>query len=151
VSLLIDGIHAWLNYTTIATADYPAALHHLIKSKNSLSWRALLQGFGSSRWVHLQDDHLHATTQQYYNDNNGKIMVTALCCTVWKKIFEVWELRNTHVHSHDTVTAAAATKKKLFTKIKLLHSRRNKALEHDRQYLIPDLQNFFQTATPTIM
>jgi hypothetical protein len=117
VSLLIDGIHAWLNYNTIATADYPAALHHLIQEQNSLGWGALLHGFWSSWSAHLQDDHLHAT-QQYYNDNNGKIMVTALCCTVWKKIFEVWELRNMHVHGHDAVTAAAATKKKLFTKIK---------------------------------
>jgi hypothetical protein len=78
-------------------------------------------------------------------------MVTALCCTAWKKIFEGWELRNTHVHGHDAVTAAAATKKKLFTKIKLLNSHQNEALEHGRQYLIPDLRNFFRTATPTTM
>jgi hypothetical protein len=36
VSLLINGIHAWLNYNNIATADYPAALHHLIQEQNSL-------------------------------------------------------------------------------------------------------------------
>jgi hypothetical protein len=86
ISLLIDGIHVWLNYNAIATVDYPALLHHLIQEQNSLGWEALLRGFWSSRWAHLQDDHLHAT-QQYCNDNNGKIMVTALCCTVWKKIF----------------------------------------------------------------
>ena len=118
MSLLIDGIYAWLNYTTIATADYPAALvHHLIQEQNSLGWGALLSWYWSSRWAHLQDNHHHAT-QQYYNDNNGKIVVTALCCTIWKKVFEVWELRITDVHGHDAVTAAAtATKKKLFTKI----------------------------------
>jgi hypothetical protein len=76
-------------------------------------------------------------------------MVTALCCcTVWKKIFKVWELCNTHAHGHNAVTAAAATKKKLFTKIKLLHSPCNKALEHDSQCVIPDLRKFFRTATP---
>jgi hypothetical protein len=78
-------------------------------------------------------------------------MVTALCCTAWKKIFKVWELRNTHVHGHNAVTAAAATKKKLFRMIKLLHSRQNEALEHDRHYLIPDLPNLFPATTPTIM
>jgi hypothetical protein len=43
-------------------------------------------------------------------------MVTTLCCTVWKKIFEVWALRNTHIHGHDAVTAAAATKKETLYK-----------------------------------
>jgi hypothetical protein len=31
VSLLIDGIHAWLHYTTINTGDYLALLCHLIQ------------------------------------------------------------------------------------------------------------------------
>jgi hypothetical protein len=75
------------------------------------------------------------------------MMVTALCCTAWKKIFEVWELCNAHVHGHDAVTAAAATKKQLFTKIKLLHSRQNEALEHDHQTRPP----IFNPGSPQLL
>jgi hypothetical protein len=55
VSILIDGLHAWLHYTTINTEDYPAVLRHLIQEQHSLGWGALLRGFWSSRWAQVQD------------------------------------------------------------------------------------------------
>jgi hypothetical protein len=79
--------------------------------------------------VTTQTRPVHAT-KLYYNDNNGTIMATVFCGTAWNKIFEVWQLRNTHVHGHNTATkVVAATKKKLlFLKMKLLHTWLNKVL-----------------------
>jgi hypothetical protein len=46
VSLLIGCIHPWLNYTTIATADYPAALHYLIQEQTALAGERCYVVFG---------------------------------------------------------------------------------------------------------
>jgi hypothetical protein len=152
VSLLIDDIlHAQLNYTTIAAADYPAALRHLIQEQTASAGELCYAGSSGVPGGRNYKTNIFMQFSNTAMTTTARSWSPCSPALFRRKCLKSWELRNTHVHGHDAITAAAATKKKLFAKIKLLHSRRNEALEHDRQYLILNLCNFFRSATPTTM
>jgi hypothetical protein len=72
--------------------------------------------------------------------------------TIWKQFFLMWEERNLLVHGHNTKTRTIATRRRLATEFRYLHTKRNEVLATDHDLFIgdndDDVATFIDTVSP---
>ncbi len=151
VDVLIKGLDAWLNSSTLALDEFPDSPHPLICSQNAIGWRPLFQGRFSLLWSTLQDQYLQEQGI-YHSDTTGTLWITRIITVIWKQFFEMWETRHQHVHGHDQTTRQLATRRRIATEFKHIQSLREDVLYTNHTLFIGnndgDVNHFLATVTP---
>jgi hypothetical protein len=82
----------------------------LIDSQSQIgSWKQLLLGRFSMKWLEYQEQHLRINKKPFTNSNHGPSWwLSTLIIRVWNHCYVLWESRNKVKHGHDTETERAA-------------------------------------------
>jgi hypothetical protein len=145
-------------------------VNELINSQTSIGWPALLQGFVSTQWGHIQRRHLR-NNPRVYDTSQGKKQTKTNTIEVWKRRFiteiinysiDCWQHRNDKLHGALERKGARELRKELTKGVRQLYSE-SRQLTHDRDTRIfrmpcrlrvkqhtPQLQLWIATATQTI-
>jgi hypothetical protein len=152
VDILHDGLHSWLTYTQIDTAQYPRRYHQLIEEQTAIGWRQLFNGHLSTQWRIRQDNFLRRGKLQT-RVHTGANWALRTLTTIWTAFFKIWKDRNEAIHGHDLKTQNQARQRRLRAEMELLHSKRDQVLAVDNDVFIGDtpaaLDTFLTVSSPT--
>ena len=88
--ILLDGLSAWFNGTTLDSELYPTQYHRLLQQQNDLGWRQLFNGRLSQEWATLQDNYLHQH-KLVSKRRSGHLWTTTIIKCLWEQWDKVWK------------------------------------------------------------
>jgi hypothetical protein len=150
--ILVNGLHAWFQGTTLQPDRYPKRYHKLIAEQHAIGWRHLFNGHLTTEWRIKQDYHIRRRKIRTRTHTGAGWSLRTLTI-LWQEFFVLWKSRNEAIHGHDTRSQQQAKHRKLRLEMVMLHSLRDQVLAGDTDVFIgdtpPELDHFLDTATPT--
>jgi hypothetical protein len=150
--ILVNGLHAWFQGTSLQTDRYPKRYHRLIDEQSSIGWRHLFNGHLTTQWRIKQDYHVRRRKINM-RTHTGAVWSIRTLAILWTEFFALWKTCNEAIHGHDLASQQQAKQRKLRIEMTMLHSLRDQVLAGDTDIFIGDtpaaLDHFLDTATAT--
>lgn len=150
--ILVNGLHAWFQGTTLSPDRYPKRYHKLIEEQSAIGWRHLFNGHLTTQW-RIKQDYYIRRRNIHTRTHTGAVWSVRTLTILWTEFFALWKTRNEAIHGHDLASQQQAKKRKQRIEMKMLHSLRDQVLAGDTDVFIGDtpaaLDLFLDTATAT--
>jgi hypothetical protein len=117
VEILIRGITAWFNDSTLPVKHFEFDYQQLLREQAQIGWSHIFQGRITTQWSLLQHDYYSGFPP--VKGRNGESWSCHILCHIFTHWLLLWDDRNKDCHGRDSKTRFTLTSIPSSTKIPL--------------------------------
>ena len=129
-NLFLSAIKAILDspHNILDRIDQPSSLQHVVTAQDDIGWNHLLKGRISKQFAIEQNNYLGTDAT---GKKNGTSWLVGLIDTIFKQIWDLWDMRNKDRHGHDLQSKAQAQAAQAVRELQLFYdTHQPKAPDH---------------------
>jgi hypothetical protein len=115
VEILIRGITAWFNDSTLLVKDFEFDYQQLLREQAQIGWSHIFQGRITTQWSLLQHDYYSGFPPVKGCD--GESWSCHILCHIFTHWLLMWDDRNKDCHGHNFKTCNVALRDQVLRKL----------------------------------
>jgi hypothetical protein len=142
-----EAMRQWMDAAitdVVAPCLFPPEVRSLILQQNDIGWRQILRGRFTNEWQRIQNDYYFRHRSKAKFRRTGIMWQKQFILTIWELWYEIWEMRNVHVHGDTAATRAQAVRRDTERQLTAIYASRNLLEPRVQELLAPDLETHLQ-------
>ena len=129
-SILIGGIHTWLDLTPFDSSGIPTLYQPLLDSQNEIGWYNVFLGRMSTQWSLLQTRFL-PSFDDVPTTLRGEWWTKQIASVILESWLDLWKIRNQDRHGRDKAHQKLALHEQVMCEIEIMYTFKTKVLQRD--------------------